>query len=151
VSKSDIDNRSNQLNPNNESYYQSRGSGDLDDDYDDDVGYPGPYIISAREGPAISTFEQKQKRFLDEKKMEVATTMTTWKAADALSAMLSYNFPSSAISIDYVGRSVRITVTGCTPSSELAQSIQKTANSWVVDRNWLVGRCVEDLKFVFKR
>jgi hypothetical protein len=46
MSKADSDNRSNQLNPNNDAYYQSRGfdgrpSDDDDDDGDDDCGYRG--------------------------------------------------------------------------------------------------------------
>lgn len=39
-SKSDCDNRSNQLNPNNSVYHSSRaGNGHSDDDYDDTYGY----------------------------------------------------------------------------------------------------------------
>lgn len=44
MSKSDDDNRSNQLNPNNDAYYSSRGTSKSggDDDYDDHVFIPPP-------------------------------------------------------------------------------------------------------------
>lgn len=151
MSKSDLDNRSNQLNPNNDSYYQSRGYDDRDDYYGEDDGGSGPGVIWSRSGHNIPTPEQERQSFLYKKRKDVANAMTTWRAAETLSAMLSHNFPDLAFSSDYEGKSVRITANGCLPRSETAQLVQETASVWLEDREWLVGKCVEDVQFVFRR
>ena len=46
-SKSDHDNRSNQLNPNNDAYWRSRGGQDDDDNDDDIPARKHPYVSAA--------------------------------------------------------------------------------------------------------
>lgn len=41
--KTDLDNHSNQLNPNNDAYWQSRGSNSRPDDWDDDDQHSNSY------------------------------------------------------------------------------------------------------------
>ena len=40
-SQADLDNHANQLNPNNDAYWQSRGEGDHEDDWFEEFWYSG--------------------------------------------------------------------------------------------------------------
>jgi len=150
VSKSDSDNRSNQLNPNNDAYYQSRGFEDHDSYYGDDCEYVGPHVASTSPGPTVLTFEDKERRFLDQQRKRIADSMTTGKASEILWNLLLHKFPEMEVDLDYGDGDILITVTGCYPGSELAKSIEATTSAWLYDRRWLIGGCVENVQLTFQ-
>ena len=43
--KHDDDNHANQLNPNNDAYWESRGWDDRPDDWEDRINHPDPYSL----------------------------------------------------------------------------------------------------------
>ncbi|MCG7200872.1 hypothetical protein MD273_14140 [Marinobacter pelagius] len=150
MSKSDVDNRSNQLNPNNDAYYESRGYEGREDYYGDDCEYVGPYITNSSPGPKVLSFEQKEQRFLDQRRKSIASSMTTGKASEILWNLLLHDFPEIEVDLDFYGGDIRVTVTGCLPGSETAQSIEATTNAWLKDRQWLISGCVEGVQLTFK-
>jgi len=150
VAKSDADNRADQLNPNNDAYYQSRGYDGRDDFYGDDAGEFGPYFDRSGRGPVVPSFEEKQRAFLGQKRKEIARNMTTSRAADILSLQLAHSFPDFAIANSFSGGAVCITVRGCQQESEIAQSVSQAVTSWLADRSWLIEGCVEEVELVFK-
>lgn len=150
MANSDIDNRSNQMNPNNDAYYQSRGYEGPEDSYDT-CSYLGPYIAGPQPRYPIPTSEEKAQRFLYQERKRIAASMTTAKATEILWNLLLNDFPELGFDAAFGDCSVHLFVTGCLPASDLAQSVETTISKWLEERHWLIGECVKGVQVNFNR
>ncbi len=149
MANSDADNRSNQLNPNNDAYYQSRGYDGRDDYHGDEGEYVGPYISSCSEGPTVLTFEQKELRFLNDKQRQIASSMTSSKASEILWNRLLHSFPELEINAHHADGVLFFEFVGCSSSPGITRSVTSEVESWISDRAWLIEGCVKDVRLFF--
>ena len=87
-SKSDRDNRSNQLNPNNEAYYSSRGSERPGKDDNDDIG-ARRRVLDIGEELSRSFAREEHRRYMQERdRPEVGTYVGIFVGLDGTTALI---------------------------------------------------------------
>lgn len=154
MSKHDTDNRSNQLNPNNDAYYQSRGYSDKDD-YDDDsdgVGFISTSTYHHFPTMSLSSEREFQQRALHEDvRNDVASRMSASKAGDVLCAVIGSMFESLTLSNESTGRTLKIKVSGCEHDSTTSKKLIRRANQWLETRSWMISRCVDETQIEFEK
>lgn len=146
--QSDADNRSNQLNPNNDAYYQSRGYDGRPDSFDDEDSDGGGYFCSA--APASSPYksdaqirleiEQKQAR-------EQAAAIRERHLGLQLHDRLVGKFPNVVFHEKCWTTAVILQVEGVDAGSELAAEIRRDADDWLA--NFPGKDLLTVFKFVF--
>ncbi len=131
MSKADIDNRANQLNPNNDAYYQSRGFGERPNDDDSEGGGFDAYSAS-------TSFETHPQQ--TEKDWHLGQISSRAIAAHAekcranpgldLCDFLMRGQPNAVYKNMGHGTAVIIHVLGCKADSEDASAIRLLADAW---------------------
>jgi len=147
MTKDEIDNRADQLNPNNDAYYQSRGFGGRDDYYDDDGDAPCLYYSQyTPPAPIPSAFDEHAARV----RSGIAQEMTAAKAGDIICAYLKNSYPSVTLHNESSARDVRVQVYGCAIDSLLADKLMFCVNQWIRTRRWMIERRIDDIALVFQ-
>lgn len=154
MSNHDNDNHSNQLNPNNDSYYQSRGYGGRGDYGDDDdyvsgswggPGIPGPYVR-----PQRSPMQQQADSLAANVRAGVASSMRAPKAGEILCAVVGNMFVTIKLTNESEDRTLKIRVSGCKPDSDVAENLRIEVDRWARTRSWMIEGCVDKTEIVFE-
>ena len=130
MSKADRDNHSNQLNPNNDAYYQSRGYDGRDDYADDDDGEAGGSLAqSSYSPPPRSETEIFLEHHSAMVKSDYAKKLSK-QPSMALCDHLRHVVPYFHYRDMGINTAVIIHVVDCDPTSEYAELIRVAAKLW---------------------
>lgn len=145
MSKVGDDNRSNQMNPNNDAYYQSRGYGSRSDhlDGDDQGGSAG----GGQASHGLPDLRPHVEIHADRVRENIAREMTPAKLGPTLCVFLErefcrYNFRA------IVENDLLIEVTGC-EGSIIAGQIESYLRQWLRSRRWMMKYCEWSVELVF--
>jgi len=149
MSKADIDNRSNQLNPNNDAYYTSRG---YDGRYDDDDEcYPCcSYYPKSREcQPRKSDWKIAEERMIADNKRSVIANMNPNTAADLLLVPLNDKFPDLSFKNISSKTNIIFEVKGCKSERQKTAELIDCLTILLQERWWKFQYCVQKLELHF--
>jgi hypothetical protein len=149
VARSDLDNRSNQLNPNNDAYHQSRGYEGRDDYCADDDSsgwrswrnYSGPVWDPPRTPDEIAGDEVMRK---------VVRGMTPEKAGNSICDYLRYLFEDMLFVSTSEGSEVIIMALNCAPGSPECAELAHAIRCWLAKQSWTVAGCVTSVSLVLQ-
>ena len=140
-----LDNRSNQLNPNNATYYSSRGYDD------DDECYPCcSYYRKAREcQPQKSDYQLAEERMIAGNKQSVIANMNPNTAADLLLVPLNDKFPDLSFKNISSKTNIIFEVKGCKSERQKTAELIDCLTILLQERWWKFQYCVQKLELHF--
>jgi hypothetical protein len=151
MSNHNDDNHSNQLNPNNDSYYQSRGYDGREDYYDDtgdeDYCHPRPQA-DAPSGP--SYLERRNLGLLADFRSNVASSMKASKAGEILCAGVGNMFTTISLTNASEDRTLRVKVSGCKIDSDVTDELRVRVKRWARTLSWMIEGCVDKTEIIFE-
>lgn len=143
MSKSNVDNRSNQLNTNNDAYYLSRGYEGRDDYCGDGdgvaagfKGYSAPMQIPSPTPLQSST---------EEVMAGIVRNMTAGKASLSICDYLNYIFEGTFVEGVCEGSSVRLTMSRSAAEMVQFDLLVAETRRWIARHRRIVRHCVESV------
>lgn len=141
MSRRDLDNRSDQLNPNNDAYYQSRGYDGRNDYYaDEDTSGWRSYSGAMPEPPRT-----QQEIATQGIRRNVVRRMTPEKAGNSICDYLRYLFEDMLLVSTNEDSNVVITALNCVPESLECQDLIQSIRCWLMNQRWSIADCVTSI------